>query len=334
MRRRKYIKAIGAGAAGVSVGLTAHAEAKQDGYLEGERPIRIIVPFDAGGGTDLYARQIFSKVSDITGNPTQVDNIPGAATLRGAGEGITAEPDGHTITAFNPPSTPLSAMLEEPPFDLRDFEGIMSHSRGAFALLANPEFEFEGVQDVIDRYDDGEIELMGGQSPGGITHATAFLIQEEWGMNWDRYVGFPGAAPIAEALASGEIPVAITSEAGSAGAIDEGQVEIVSMLPSDGGVVFEDAPVAVDEGFSNIDFIAQFNRAYWFPPETPQERIDTMEGILEEAVTSDEIQGWAEETDNHIWFRDQDFANQVMEDAFTRIPEAVDLEELREAAAS
>lgn len=329
------MRAVGLGAVGSSVavaGCLGGSNDEDDGYPDGSQTIELIVPFAEGGGVDTYGREIMSQLSDTVGNPTQVDNVEGSATLRAAGELYNADTDGYTIGAFNPPATPLADLVHEHPEDLQEFTPILSYSRGTYALLADPEYEIESVDDMADRIADGEIEHMGGQQAGEATHVISMIMRDEWDIPWEEYIGYPGAGPLAEALAGGEVPVAVGAETGVEGAVNDDQVDLVAILASEGGTIFEDAPTITDEGYPEIDYIANFWRGYWFPPGTPDEYVDAMSDALMEVLESPEMEEWSDETGLPIEPQDTEFTQDFYDDAYEQIPETVDLDEVRDAA--
>ncbi|MFC7009817.1 hypothetical protein [Halalkalicoccus salilacus] len=86
--------------------------------------IRLVVPFSEGGSTDTFARQLQSHLSDELGVEIQIENIPGSASLRGAQEAYNSDPDGYTYLMMNPPSTPLSTVINDTDWDITEMKGL------------------------------------------------------------------------------------------------------------------------------------------------------------------------------------------------------------------
>jgi tripartite-type tricarboxylate transporter receptor subunit TctC len=294
--------------------------------------IEYIVPFSEGGGTDTYARQIMPRVSDILGVPIQINNVPGSASLRGAGQMVRAEPDGYTFGGFNPPSTPVSYMLNPAEnWDLRDLRGVCGYARTPYVMYANPNQDFSDLSGVIEAYNNGELSNFGGQQRGGIVHVIAQIMKnnDEYDVGWQNYVGYDGGGPLVQAVASGEVPVGITTDASGLGAAEDDRVQVLGVLSSQGSNVFPDVPSVVDQGYPNIDYVGQLTRCMWMPGETPDPPVRVMSNAVEEALQTDEVQSWSEETGNIIEYQPPEFADEVLQRAFEEIPERVDLEEMR-----
>lgn len=297
--------------------------------------IRYIIPFGEGGGTDTYARQMVPEMDERLDVNIAIENISGAASLRGTGEAFYSEPDGHTICAFNPPSTPVSEMVNPQDFELPDMEGVCTYARTPFVIVANSDYEIEGYDDLMDRYEDGDLEVFSGKERGGVDHVMALLMQELHGFNWDRYVGYDGTGPAVQATLSDEVPACIATDTGAEAGVEAGDLDLVVGLVSEesgGSNVFPDVDTVVDLGYDNIDFIANLTRGIYAPPDTPADRRQVIADVVEEAIQTDAVQDWSEDTGNVVEFGDGDFADQVLQDAYDIIPENVDLEEVREAA--
>jgi tripartite-type tricarboxylate transporter receptor subunit TctC len=302
-------------------------------YPESGSTVEYIVPFSEGGGTDTYARQIMGQVSEILDINVRITNVPGGASLRGTGQIVNAEPDGYTMGGFNPPSTPLSYLVFESDFNLREVEGVCTYATTPYTIIANADEEVSSMEDLIGRYNDGDFEAVGGcQAQGGLNHVAMLVMQDAYDFGWTNYVGYDGCAPAGQAVASGEIPATIGSDLAIEGVVNSGRANVVSVLMSQGSTVFPDAPTLTDEGFENIDYIGGLNRAMWMPPGTPRERVDVMAAAVEEAMESDELQQWSEESGNGLTFGGPDAANDLLRNSLEQIPQRVDIEAIREAA--
>lgn len=297
--------------------------------------IRYIIPFGEGGGTDTYAREMVPLMDDRLDVNIAIENVSGAASLRGTGEAYYEEPDGHTMVAFNPPSTPVSEMVNPQDFELPAMEGVCTYARTPFVIVANSEYEIEGYDDLMDRYEDGDLEVFGGKERGGVDHVMALLMQELHGFEWDRYVGYDGTGPAVQATISDEIPACISTDTGAEPGVDAGDLDVVvSLVSEEGGgtEVFPELEDVVELGYENIDFISNLTRGIYAPPETPADRREVIADVVEEVLATDHMQEWSEDTGNVVEFGDGETAKQVLEDAYEIIPENVDLDDVREAA--
>lgn len=330
--RRDYIKYAGAASAAAMTGLAGCS-----GGGDGEYPsddITYIIPFSEGGGTDTYARQFISHMADELDTNIAIENVPGAASLRGTGQLYNADPDGYTIGGFNPPSTPVSAMVNPPDYDLTELEGVGTYARTPFVVVANPEYEMEGFEDMVSRYADGDLEIFSGKERGGVDHVLALLMKgnDSYDIQWDRYVGYDGSGPAVQATISDEVPVAISTDTAAAGAAEDDRIDVLACLSSQGSEVFPDVPSTVDIGYDNIDFLGQLVRGVYAPEGTSEDQIEVLTEALEAALQTDEVQSWSEETGNVVEYGGPESASNAVSDAFDQIPEQVDLEAVREAA--
>lgn len=327
MDRRTYLKVAAAGGAASLAGCLGELTG------EGEFPdgsVTCIVPFDEGGGSDVIVRQMADPLSEALDVTIEVSNVPGAGAMRGIGQLLSEDADGYTIGKFNPLTTSIQAMIEPPEFEMTDLEGLATIGFNALVVVGNAEEGIDGIADLIDRYDDGTYETIGGLGVNYLVHATFF--RELYGMPWDRYIQYSGAGPINEAIASGEVPAAITSDAGAASAVESGDADVLAILTTQGSEVFPDAETIVDQGYDEIDFIGQVTRSMWVPNDTPEDRIDVLTEGVQEAIESDEMQAWSEESGNPMVYDGPEHANETLESIWEEIPELVDIDDLRDEA--
>lgn len=330
--RRDYIKYAGAASAAAMTGLAGCS-----GGGDGEYPnddITYIIPFSEGGGTDTYARQFISHMGDELDTNIAIENVPGAASLRGTGQLYNADADGYAIGGFNPPSTPVSAMVNPPEFEMTDLEGVGTYARTPFVVVANPEYEMEGFEDMVSRYANDELEIFAGKERGGVDHVLALLMQgnDSYDIQWDRYVGYDGSGPAVQAVISDEVPASISTDTAAAGAAEDGRIDVLACLSSQGSEVFPDVPSTTELGYDNIDFLGQLVRGVFAPEGTSDDQIQVLTEALEAALQTDEVQNWSEETGNVVEYGGPESASNAVSDAFEQIPEQVDLEAVREAA--
>lgn len=301
-------------------------------------PITYIVPFSEGGGTDMFARQMAPGIEEELGEPVQVENQPGAASLRGIGQLHASEPDGYTIGGFNPPSTPVSWLVHQPDWDITELKGVGIFSGTTYTLCANQDLGIEtgDLDDVMSRFQDGELETIGAQQPGSITHIISLILRDTEGIDieWERFVGYDGAAPTVSAIASGEVPVGVVADKAILGSLD--QIDVVGILAQDGSPVHPDLPGGSDLGIPDIDYIADGPMATYAPPETPDEILEQLNAGMATALERDEMQEWADGQNFPLneGAGTPEEAQQAMIDAVEQIPENVDIEMVREEVGS
>jgi len=273
-------------------------------------------------------------MGDELGTNIAIENVPGAASLRGTGQLHNADPDGYTIGGFNPPSTPVSAMVNPPEFDMTNLEGVGTYARTPFVVVANPSYEIEDFDDLLSRYANGDLEIFSGKERGGVDHVLALLMQgnDSYNFQWDRYVGYDGTGPAVQATISDEVPAAIATDTGAAGAVEDDRLDVIACLSSQGSAVFPDIPSTADLGYENIDFLGQLVRGIFAPEGTSEDQIQVLTEALEAALQTDEVQSWSEETGNVVEYGGPDSASNAVADAFEQIPDQVDLESVRDAA--
>ncbi|WP_122090719.1 Bug family tripartite tricarboxylate transporter substrate binding protein [Halalkalicoccus subterraneus] len=340
--RRRFLQLAGAGSVAALAGCLAGNDNGGGGDGNGggggnesggesdwqpENAIRYIVPYDQGGGTDVYARGIQEGLADATGQNIQIDNIPGAGGLNGYGQLMRANPDGHTILGSATPLEVAPQLLEDPGFDQRDAEGVCVFGQSVWTLVVNSEYEgeVETFDDVMEKYNSGEWEGIGVQEPGSsqdvIVLLAKYQYEEEWGWDWTERVQYTGTGPVSQAVASGEVPAGIGTDAGTQSVVDNGSIYPVVTFVSDGSDVYPDVESVTDAGYPEIDFVGGLSRGVFAPPETEGNITQGLSDMFAEAVEHESTQSWTEDTGNPVFHEGPDAANQLLDDAFAAYEE-------------
>ncbi len=196
-----------------------------------DRPVRIIVPFAAGGGTDFLARLVTERLSTALGQPVVIDNRPGAAGALGSDMVAKAKPDGYTIL-FTPgaelATRPL-LMKANPVDPLKDLAPISAPLRTFSIIASHPGTKINATRDLIDAAK---------RTPGKLAYGTpgigsAFHLAGEQlkakGVDL-VHVPYKGAAPALTAVMSGETPLSINDLAITLPMMQSGKVKGLAVL--------------------------------------------------------------------------------------------------------
>jgi tripartite-type tricarboxylate transporter receptor subunit TctC len=229
-------------AAIVSVSISGAALAQGDGAYP-DRPVRVVVPFPAGGATDIVGRLLAEKLQAAWGKPVYVENIVGAAGMTGTAQGVKSPPDGYTITTAVGNSTTLLASLRNRsklPYDpLNDYEALALVTVFPNLLAVRPHIEAKTVQELIDllRANPGKFTFAS-TGFGSSTH-----IAGEWFKVATKtdilHVPFTGSAPALTALLGGHVDIMFDTmpsilpsvQSGKLRALGIGTLERVASVP-------------------------------------------------------------------------------------------------------
>src|SRR2546421_9601580 len=174
------------------------------------KPIHLIVPYPAGGGTDFFARLVGQKMSELIGQPIVVENKPGAATNLGADFVAKAPPDGYTILLGDVATFAANQSLyKKLPFDPdKDFAPITLTARFVSVLVVNPnKLKANSVAELIAaaKAEPGKIDIAHA-GVGNPFHLAAVLFQQAAGIKLNE-IPYRGAGPAVQDLLGGTVPL-------------------------------------------------------------------------------------------------------------------------------
>ena len=322
-RRRRFIQAAAAGAAGLVAGCSGSdgssgGETESGGDTEtaedtGEeyptQNIRFIIPYDPGGGVDFWARGAFPTVGEILGVSFEFENIAGASGVRGFTELANSDPDGYTVAMDSQGYAEIAHLTQETPYEWTNFEtgGVVTEATRE-VIFANPDLGIEGWDDLFQRYDDGDLENFGVGDEAGSLSATFLNMQRDGTIAESaNKVAYTGSGPTVEAAVTGEVPAGVATDTSLAG---QGYTDELTVL----GTVTEDASQIVpaeehvnpdalsleQAGYPAYQRLGQYNYGLYWPDGTPEDRIMTVANAMQEAMQTEELQQWAEEAGNVI----------------------------------
>jgi tripartite-type tricarboxylate transporter receptor subunit TctC len=175
------------------------------------RPIRLIVPFPPGGGTDILSRIIGAPVSQSLGQTVVVDNRAGAGGALGAELAAQAEPDGYTLVMVSSSYT-ASAAYRKPPYDpVNGIQPIILIGTTGLVMAVHPSVPVKSVSELIShaKANPGKLNYAS-VGTGSVTHLAHELFKLEAGINL-VHVPYKGGGPALNALVAGEVQVTAIS---------------------------------------------------------------------------------------------------------------------------
>lgn len=170
------------------------------------KPVRVVVPFPAGGGTDILARPLAQKLNEAWGQPVLVDNRPGAGSTIGNTIVAHAAPDGYTLLLMSASLSVVPAIYRNLPYDtLKDLAPISLLMHTPYVLVVHPSMPTKSVGELVRlaKANPGQI-IYGSAGAGTITHFTVELFRSLAKIDI-LHVPFKGGAPSLQALMSGEV---------------------------------------------------------------------------------------------------------------------------------
>lgn len=212
-----------------------------------DKPITIICPWAAGGGTDVLLRALSKEAEKHMGQTINVVNQTGGAGAIGHNAIRTARPDGYTIgmITFELNSLPPQGLV---PFTWKDFDPLMRINTDAAALTVQKEASYNTVRGFMDyaKSHPGEITI-GNSAPGSVWHIAAGLAAEKTGVQV-KHIPFNGAQPAVTALVGGHIKAVAVSVAEVRGQVQAGNLKILGVMSSDRDKLFPDVPTFKEQG--------------------------------------------------------------------------------------
>jgi tripartite-type tricarboxylate transporter receptor subunit TctC len=228
---------------------TAHAQA----YPQ-QRPITLVVPFAAGGGTDSIARELGRHLQGKLGQPVVIDNRGGAGGAIGASYVAQAKPDGHTLLFVTSTFVTAAATDRSLPYDiLKDFTPISMLGRGPLLLVVNRDTGIASVKQLIDaakaRPDALNFVSAG---PGSINHLSGELFLQRTGVRM-THIPYKGSGPATMDLVSGQAQVFFATVPTILGQVRGERVRLLASTGKTRSALFPDTPTVAESG------VAQFN---------------------------------------------------------------------------
>ena len=251
------------------------------------KPVRVIVVFPAGGGTDTVARLVFQKVGEQLNQQFLIDNRSGAAGMIGGAIVAKSPPDGYTLMVYSQTLLVNMHLYQKVPYDaLKDFIGITTLTRLVGMLAVHPSMPVGTTKDFIAlaKARPGEV-LYGTAGNGAYQHLAMSVFANMTGVKM-IHVPFKGGAPAVVALMGGEIHAIITPIAELYPHIKSGRVRPVAVTSDNRSAQFPEIP-AIAETVKDYEFVSWFGA--FAPAGTPRPIVDRLNAELKQAVADPDL---------------------------------------------
>ncbi|MBI3513821.1 MAG: tripartite tricarboxylate transporter substrate binding protein [Proteobacteria bacterium] len=253
--------------------LAAAPDTAAQGYPA--RPVRLVVPFAAGGPTDVVARLIGQKLSERLGQQFIVENRPGAGGNIGMGLVAKAPPDGYTLLVASTSIAVNPSLYANAPYDpFKDFAPITCAADAPNVLTVHPSLPATTVAELIALVKSNPGRYSMATSGMGTTpHLAGELFRTTLGLDLVN-APFGGSNPALASTVQGQTPIAITSMGGTTELIKGGQLRALAVLAAKRSAALPDVPTMAEAGVRDqeSDTLAGFLA----PAGTPREIIDRL----------------------------------------------------------
>jgi tripartite-type tricarboxylate transporter receptor subunit TctC len=262
MRRRDFITLLG-GAAMALPAATAAAEPFPS------RPIRLIVPYPAGGGTDIVGRVLGQKLHESLGQPVVIDNRGGAGGTLGTAMAAKAAPDGYTLVLVPTSHVINPSIYAKLPYDTeKDFAPITMVASAAILMATNPGVPADTMRGFVEAAKARPQAFANYASAGAGTvfHLTAELFKQLSGLGL-VHVPYRGGGPTVTALIAGEVPVAFETMLALQPHVRAGTLRALAITSPRRSTSMPEIPTTAEAGFPSL--VADNSYALFAPVGTP-----------------------------------------------------------------
>lgn len=252
------------------------------------KPIKIVVGFPAGGGTDTFTRLIAAEMTKALGESVVVENRSGANGVIGATSVAKAAPDGYTLMMVVSTHIMNAFSYKDLPFDvIADFTPVSALATTPYVLTANKDFPANSVKDLIDmaKANPGAINYASSGS-GSTPHLFQALMNEQAGINL-THIPYRGGAPSLNDLLGGQVALLMQSTVQSLPYIKDQRVKALAVTSAKRSEALPDVPTIAESGIPGYD--AEMWWAVLGPKNMPVDIQKKLETTLVDIVSKKDV---------------------------------------------
>jgi tripartite-type tricarboxylate transporter receptor subunit TctC len=268
--------------------LTALAASSAFAQSFPSKPLKIVVPFGAGGVADLTARAVAQKLSESLGHSVVVDNKPSAGGIVAGDLVNKADADGHTLLLMSNGTAVSTGLFKSLPFDAqRDFAPISLLATFDIAVVASDDGKFKTMQELVAfaRANPGKLNV-GTINIGSTQNLAARLIESAGNLDW-TVVPFRGTPDVISALRGGTVDVAVEILGPMMGQINGKAVRALAVMGDKRAAKLPDVPTLAQAGIAGAT--ASSWNALAAPAKTPRDVIARLNKAVQDALNSPDL---------------------------------------------
>jgi len=275
----------------LGVALVASAAGFAGAQSYPDKPIRLVVPFDAGGTVDALGRVVTTQITKQSGMRFVIDNRPGANGAIGSAAVARATPDGYTVLNVSPSIVLDSLLRKEPLYDLhKDFVPVTNIGVGqGYLLVVRQDLPIKSVGELVTLAKKrGDKRLTyGAPGIGNALHVASEIFAAKAATPL-LHVSYKGSAPALSAIAAGEVDLMMLSPPTVFPFVQNGRVRPIAFTGSERSREFPNVPTMQEAGVE--DCVIKGTWVGWFVPAgTPRKAIAVLAEEMKKAVRSPEV---------------------------------------------
>ena len=259
------------------------------------RPVKMVVPFSAGGPADNYARFLAQRLQDILGQNFVVDNRPGAGSVIGTDLVAKAAPDGYTLLVMSNTQTVNESLIPNKPYALmRDFVGVAPINYSDLVLVANPGAGLNSIADLIKRAKADPDKLNYASSGPGTPYHMAGELFKSMAKVSVVHVPYKGSAGARTDVLSGQVEMMFDAVTTMTEQVKAGKVRALATTGKQRSDVMPDVPTVSEAG------VPGYEATIWLgvmaPKNTPKAIVDKLNEAISQIVAQAEVkQTWSKQ---------------------------------------
>jgi tripartite-type tricarboxylate transporter receptor subunit TctC len=253
-----------------------------------QRPLRVLVPFSAGGASDTYSRLAALKIAEQTGRTIVVENRTGAGGRISWDAVAKSAPDGTTAGLIDATYAMLPGLFDKLPWDVAgDLIPAAMVCQTPFVITVNAQSKLKTLGDLIAeaRARPGKLNF-GSSGIGGVNHVVSELFLHDAHVSL-THIPYKGMGDAVVALQGGQIDLIITASPTALGPVSGGRARALAVSTAQRSAAFPGVPTAAESGVP--DYVVTNWFGFAFPKGTPKEVIDTLYRDVQRAIAAPDV---------------------------------------------
>ena len=253
------------------------------------KPVRIVVPYAAGGTSDVLARLMGQRLSEAWGQPVVVENRAGANGNVGSDVVAKSPADGYTLLLGTSGSNAVNPSLYKTmPYDAkRDLVYAAPIASTANVLLVNPASPHQNLKSLLDaaRANPGKVSY-GSSGVGSVLHLCGVMVTQKTGIQW-THIAYKGTGPSLTDLMGGQIDLIVSNFPESLPHVKGGKLRAVAVTGDKRSNAMPDVPTLAEQGFPGFSALAWWG--VFAPAGTPKPIVDKLNAELAKAINLPDV---------------------------------------------